>query len=202
MIAMLRGRLVGREAPRGVLDVQGVGWEVFAPSRALDAWAAAEEAVTVFVSTQVREDAIQLFGFPTELERKAFEVVLSVDGFGPRLALAALDALPAGELQRAVEADDARTLARIPGVGAKKAQRLVLELKGKLPVGFEVAPGAARTKVVAQPADPLPLALAQLEYGKSEIDRALSALADQGLGVDAPLDARLKAALAALAGAR
>jgi Holliday junction DNA helicase RuvA len=199
---MLRGTLVAREAPRGVVDVQGVGWEVFATARALDGWAAAAEPVTVFVSTQVREDAIQLFGFPTDLERKAFEVVMSVDGFGPRLALATLDALPAGELHRAVEADDARTLARIPGVGAKKAQRLALELKGKLPVGFDVPAGAARTKVAAQPADPLPLALAQLEYGKSEIDRALSALGDQGLGPDAPLDARLKAALGVLAGAR
>jgi Holliday junction DNA helicase RuvA len=201
MIAMLRGKLVARDAPRGIVDVQGVGWEVFATARALDAWGAADEAVTVFVSTQVREDAIQLFGFPTDLERRAFEVVMSVDGFGPRLALATLDALPAGELHRAVEADDARTLARIPGVGAKKAQRLALELKGKLPVGFDVVPGAARTRVAA-PADPLPLALAQLEYGKSEIDRALSVLGEQGLGVDAPLEARLKAALVALAGAR
>jgi Holliday junction DNA helicase RuvA len=202
MIAMLRGKLVAREAPRGVVDVGGVGWEVFATGRSLEAWATATDAVTVFVSTQVREDAIQLFGFGSDLDRKAFEVVMSVDGFGPRLALATLDALPLPELHRAVESDDARTLARIPGVGAKKAQRLALELKGKLPVGFEVAPGAARVARPVKPDDPLPLALAQLEYGKSEIDRALAALADQGLGPETPLEGRLKAALAALASPR
>lgn len=200
MIALLRGRLLARDGTRGILDVQGVGYEVFAPGRHLDAWAGGEDT-TVHVSTQVREDAIQLFGFASDLERRAFLVLLGVSGFGPKMALQTLDALEVSDLVRAVETDDLLTLGRIPGVGAKKAQRLALELKGKLPVDFTVPTGAARVKArAAGPADQLPLALAQLEYGRSEIERALSALAEQGLGPDQPLDQRLKAALRVLSG--
>ena len=197
MIARLRGRLVDREGTRGILDVGGVGYEVFAPGRTLDLWSGDAEVV-VHVSTQVREDAIQLFGFGTELDRQAFVVLLGVSGFGPKLALSTLDALEVHALAHAVDTDDVRTLGRIPGVGTRKAQRLALELKGKVPVGFDVP---TRTVVrPAQPTDPLPLALAQLEYGKSEIDRALRALDDEGVPHDAALPERLKAALRTLSG--
>ncbi|MCB9683815.1 MAG: Holliday junction branch migration protein RuvA [Alphaproteobacteria bacterium] len=199
MIATLRGKLVASEGARGVIDVNGVGWEVFATRRAFEEWTDQDE-VLVHVSTQVREDAIQLFGFPSDLDRRAFEVVLGVDGFGPRMALAALDGLPLPDLHKAVESDDVRSLSRIPGVGAKKAQRLALELKGKLPVDFAVTAGAARTKARPEE-DKLALALAQLQYGKSEIDRARAALAEQGLA-DAPLEQRVSAALRVLAGNR
>lgn len=195
MIARLEGRLVEREAGRGIFDVGGVGYEVFAPERHLDGFAGAERAV-VYVSTQVREDAITLYGFATDLERRAFVTLLTVSGFGPKMALATLDALELDALHRAVETDDLVTLGRIPGVGAKKAQRLALELKGKLPVGFTVASRPARPRA---PEDPLPLALAQLDYGRSEIARALEALQADGIAVDAPLEVRLKAALSALA---
>ena len=195
MIALLNGKLVAREGTRGILDVNGVGYEVFAPFRALEAWAG-EDKVTVHVSTQVREDAITLFGFQSDVDRKAFTVLLGVSGFGPKMALSTLDALEVQALHRAVETDDLITLGRVPGVGAKKAQRLALELKGKLPVSFDVPSKAVRSK----PSDPLPLALAQLQYGKSEIDKALAGLADEGIGVDAPLEQRIPAALRILAG--
>jgi holliday junction DNA helicase RuvA len=195
VIARLVGQLVERDGTRGVVDVGGVGYEVFAPGRTLDLWHE-QDQLTAYVSTQVREDAITLFGFASDLDRKAFVVLLAVSGFGPKGALAALDALTVPELHRAVEADDLSTLGRIPGVGAKKAQRLALELKGKLPVSFDVIAAARPSRT--QPADPLPLALAQLEYGRSEIQRALQALAAQGIEPDAPLEQRLKAALTAL----
>lgn len=195
MIARLRGSIVARDGTRCVVDVSGVGYEVFAPSKAIDAWGL-DKPATIHVSTKVREDAITLYGFASETDQQAFEVLLGISGFGPKVALAALDALGVEELHRAVETDDVLTLGTIPGVGNKKAQRLALELKGKLPVSFVVSPKAARSK----PGDPLPLALAQLEYGKSEIDRALSALDQMGIGADAPLEQRLKAALGALAG--
>ena len=121
--------------------------------------------------------------------------MLGVSGFGPKMALATLDALEVPALHRAVETDDLTTLGRVPGVGAKKAQRLALELKGKLPITFDVPTKAAR----ARPSDPLPLALAQLDYGKSEIDKAQAGLAAEGLGPDAPLEQRIKAALRILA---
>ncbi|MEQ1502862.1 MAG: Holliday junction branch migration protein RuvA [Myxococcota bacterium] len=196
MIGRLTGKLVEREGIRAIVDVGGVGYEVFAPTRSLDGWIG-QDAITVYVSTQVREDAITLYGFESDLDRKAFLVLIGVSGFGPKMALATLDTLPVGELHRAVEADDVATLGRIPGVGAKKAQRLALELKGKIPVSFDVPTRASTRPKVA---DPLPLALAQLEYGRSEIDKALAALDQEGLGADAPLEQRLKAALRVLAG--
>ncbi|MEZ4238560.1 MAG: Holliday junction branch migration protein RuvA [Myxococcota bacterium] len=196
MIARLCGQLVEREGTRAIVDVAGVGYEVFAPGRTLDLWGE-QDQIVAWVSTQVREDAITLYGFGSDLDRKAFGVLLLVSGFGPKGALAALDALTVPELHRAVEHDDLATLGRIPGVGAKKAQRLALELKGKLPVSFEVVAAARPSRT--QPADPLPLALAQLEYGRSEIQKALQALDAQGIAADAPLEQRLKAALTALA---
>jgi Holliday junction DNA helicase RuvA len=199
MIAMLRGRLLHRDGPRGILDVAGVGYEIFAPSRALDSWTG-EAEVVVHVSTQVREDAIQLFGFGSDLDRRAFSVLLGISGFGPKLALQTLDALGVEELTRAVEKDDTHALSRIPGVGHRKAQRLALELKGKLPVDLQVAARTGRPVTTRVPADPLALALAQLEYGRSEIERAMQALAADGVPADAQPDVRLKAALRYLSG--
>lgn len=197
MIARLTGTLVHHEPNRGVLDVQGVGYEILASNQALADWSG-QDQVTIHISTQVREDSITLFAFPRPLDRTAFQILLGVSGVGPKMALAALEALALEDLYRAVEGDDVATLSQIPGVGRKKAQRLALELKGKLPVDFQVEGGAARRP--ARPADDLPLALAQLDYGKSEIDRALAGLEEQGIAVDAPLQERLAAALRVLAG--
>jgi len=199
MIAMLRGRLLHRDGSRGVLHVGGVGYEVFAPGRTLDAWAG-ESEVVAHVSTQVRADAIHLYGFDSDLERRAFLVLLEVKGFGPKSALQTLDVLDVEELARAVEKDDVHTLSRIPGVGERKAQRLALELKGKLPVELQVAARIGRPLTARITSDPLSLALAQLEYGRSEIERALQALRDEGVPPDAQPETRLKAALRFLAG--
>jgi len=197
MIGRLVGTLVDFDGNRGIVDVHGVGWEVFATSRALAAWSAEAGPVTVHVSTQVREDAITLYGFPTPVERQAFTVLLGVSGVGPKLALACLEALSVDALARAAESDDVVALGRISGVGKKTAQRLALELKGKLPVVF--VPGAP-ARVPARPAhDPLALALAQLDYGRAEIDRAIGVVEQRGLG-GAALDERLRAAIQILSG--
>ena len=197
MIGRLRGRWVTEGSGQGIVDVGGVGYEVFAPVRAILAWEGDDEVV-VHVRTQVREDAITLFAFAEPVDRDAFDVLLTVTGVGPRMALAALDTLTVAELSRAVAADDVQMLSSIPGIGRKKAQRLALELKGKLPSPLDEAirsPGRPRA-----PADDLPLALAQLQYGKTEIDRALAGLAELGVAADAPLQERLAAALRVLAG--
>ncbi len=198
MIARLVGTLVERDAGVGVVDVHGVGYEVHAPGRCLDLWGQASEPVTIHVATHVREDAITLYGFATLLERRAFDALVSVSGVGPKLGLSALDSMAPMSLHRAIEADDITALARIPGVGKKTAMRLALELKGKLPVDF-TAPTTVGPPRPRAPDDALPLALAQLEYGRSEIERALAALAEQGIAVDAPLQQRLGAALRVLA---
>jgi len=197
MIGRLRGRWHAEGAGQGIIDVNGVGYAVHAPARAIVGWEGRDE-VTVYVRTQVREDAITLFGFGEPLDRDAFDVLLTVTGVGPRMALAALDTLTVAELARAVELDDVLALSRIPGIGRKKAQRLALELKGKLPAGA-VASGAPAERPAVR-ADDLPLALAQLQYGKTEIDRALAGLAQLGVDDDAPLQERLAAALRVLAG--
>lgn len=197
MIARLVGRLVARDGHRGVLDVRDVGYAVHAPLRALDAWGAAEGPVEVHVVTDVREDAIVLYGFATDIDRQAFEALREVTGVGPKLALAALDALGLEGLAKAIAADDVVTLSRAPGIGKKLAQRMALELKGKLPAGFQVDVVPVK-KAAAE--DPLDLALARLGYGRAEIVRARDALAADGLGPDAPVADRLRAALKVLSG--
>ena len=197
MISRLSGTLEDREPGGCVIDVQGVGYEVFATDRNLDAWSGGDQ-VLVYISTQVREDAIALFGFQSIEERTAFRVLLGVTGVGPKMALAALQAFSVSELTTAIEADDVLSLSKIGGVGKKKAQRLALELKGKMPASF-VVPGSAAAKKRG-PADQLPLALARLDYGKSEIDRAMQALSQRGIPIDAPIQERLAAALKVLSG--
>lgn len=200
MIALLRGVMLHRDGNACVIDVRGVGYAVLAPVGCLDDWSD-EDEVTVHVSTQVREDAITLFGFSHTDQRAAFNVLLGVSGVGPKLALSALDALGIDGLRTAVDADDVRTLTKVPGVGKRTAQRLALELKGKLPAST-VVPMSGRTAVPGSPADQLPLALARLGYKKSEIDKAQSALVEQGITPDQPVAERLRAALKILSGAR
>lgn len=198
MIAMLTGELVHQSANRGILDVNGVGYEVFATSHTLGRWQEAEQ-VRAFVSTQVREDAITLYGFEDDAERSTFLALLTVSGVGPKVALGALDALGVDGLASAVAGDDVRALCRIPGVGKKTAQRLALELKGKISATFSPTPTPAAK---AAPADPLPLALAQLGYKKSEIDQALAALDAAGVAIETDTGERLRHALKTLSGNR
>jgi Holliday junction DNA helicase RuvA len=196
MIARLTGRIVDREANRAIVDVQGVGYEVFAPNRAIEGWIGGEP-VTVHVSTQVREDAITLYGFGTASDRTAFQILMTVSGIGPKLALACLDGLPLANLVRAIEAEDLATLSKIPGVGKKTAQRLVLELKGKLPMPFQPIGSAP----AAAPADDtFALALTRLGYSRVEIESAKARLAKDGVPADAPATDRVRAALRVLSG--
>jgi Holliday junction DNA helicase RuvA len=204
VIARLVGSLVSRDGHRGVVDVRDVGYAVHAPNTALDGWAADGGPVEIHVVTDVREDAITLYGFATDLDRRAFEALREVSGVGPKLALATLDTLDLGELVTAVERDDLVTIARVPGIGKKLAQRMALELKGKLPSGFlptglPVGPSAAAP---APRDDDLELALARLGYGRTEIVRALGALVERGVAPDAPTGDRLRVALAVLSGGR
>ena len=201
MIARLTGTLVEREGTRGILDVQGVGYEVYAPERILEAWLRNGEPLTIHVSTQVREDAITLYGFPTGTDRKGVEALMGVNKLGPKIALACMETLTMDQLAQAVEAGDTARLATVPGIGKKTAQRMALELKGKLPVGLSGlgAPAAAASTSDAGP-DTLASALARLGYKRAEIDRVKAALPEAGVPPDAPIATRLKAALRILYG--
>ena len=197
MIARLLGELVSHQGNRGIIDVAGVGYEVFSPERCLTQWASDPIAVAAFISTQVREDSITLYAFSSDTDREAFSILLSVSGVGPKVALACLNGLEVDTLDQAIQSDDLVTLSGIPGVGKKTAQRLALELKGKLPTATFSTPRAKASSVLA---DPLPLALARLGYKKSEIDRTLQALAQQEITAEQSVSERLAASLRVLSG--
>jgi len=169
VIARLRGRIAGRAGQGVVLDVNGVGYLVHAtPSvRRLG-----EGEITVEVHTVVREDALQLFGFASADERDLFELLLGVNGVGPKVALSIVSGSTPAELRRAIARDDVKRFQAIPGIGLKTAQRVVLELKEKLPL----------VEVNAVPGDELTARDALVELGWTLLD-AEHALA----GVDASL---------------
>ena len=192
MIARIRGEVVERGPGRLVVDVNGVGYELFVPTRVAEA---AREQVTLAVHTSVREDAIVLFGFGSVEEKALFEQLIGISGIGPRLGLACVSGLDAGAFARAVNGGDVRTLSQVPGVGKKTAERIVLELKGKVSGG--AAPPVSTAPRAAD--DALPLALAQLGYKRSEIDAALAHLAELGKA-DAPMPERIQLSLKRLSG--
>ncbi len=129
MIARLRGRIAGRAGGALIVDVGGVGYLVHATPSVNRL---GDGEVTIEVFTVVREDALQLYGFATSAERELFELLLGVNGVGPKVALAILSGSSPSELRRAIARDDVKRFQAIPGVGLKTAQRVVLELKEKL----------------------------------------------------------------------
>jgi Holliday junction DNA helicase RuvA len=133
------GRLTGIAIDKGtdgccVLDVQGVGYEVFVPLRSLSQLPAPPERVTLHVHTHVREEMFRLYGFQDVLDRAAFREMLGVSGVGPKLAMAILSEMSAGEVATAVTHADKKRFAAVSGIGKKMAERLVLELKDKVDV--------------------------------------------------------------------
>jgi holliday junction DNA helicase RuvA len=132
MIALLTGRLAFKAPTHLVLDVQGVGYEVFIPLSSYYGLPNLSENTSLSVHTHVREDAIQLFGFLTSQEKEAFVLLTSVSGVGPKLALSVLSALPVSDLVSAIQSGNVEKLTTVPGIGNKSASRLVLELKDKV----------------------------------------------------------------------
>ena len=132
MIGRLTGLLAEKNPPQIVLDVNGVGYEIDVPMSSFYNLPASGEKVTLLTHFLVREDGHFLYGFLTEAERFAFRQLLKISGIGARMALAVLSGLSVGDLAAAVAQQEAGRLIRIPGIGARTAQRLLLELKGKL----------------------------------------------------------------------
>lgn len=192
MIAQLTGRIVARDGATAVLDVSGVGYEVHATASTLDGWQVAEDDIVAVIATQVREDAITLYGFATREERAAFLVLIGVNKVGAKLAMAALDALGLDGLRRAVETSDHARLCQISGVGKRTAQRLALELQGKLPAASLVAGAPAPS---APDDDMFALTLSRLGWGKAEIEAARDRVSAAGLDPDSPVADRVRAAL-------
>ena len=199
MIAHLRGTILFKQNHIAVIDVNGVGYEVLAPTSVLDGWAL-EEEVSTHICTVVREDAFQLFGFASAAQKTTFETLRSVNKIGAKLALTILSHLDVNQLATAIQTKNAATLSSIPGIGKKTAERMCLELKDKI-AGDLVLPRGVGTTIkntAIRKEDPLQLALAQLDYRKSEIDLAMKS--DSVPDMDsASLQERLSAALRVLA---
>jgi Holliday junction DNA helicase RuvA len=198
MIGRLRGRVLSDEATgAAVVDVQGVGYEVSTPVGSVArARSDASSEVELWIHTHVREDALDLFGFATELDRRVFRLLLGVPNVGPKTALGVLSALAVDDLARAVERGDHARLGKVPGIGKKTAERLVLELKEKLRGLDSGSTPAAPVQSLGTEADRLLSALVGMGYRAGEAERAVSALGPK-LSTE-PLANLLREALAKL----
>lgn len=204
MIGRLTGIIVDQTLDGAcVVDVSGVGYEVFVPLGALGRLPPAPEAVTLHIHTHLREDALTLYGFPSLDDRAAFRTLLSVSGVGPKLALSIMSSLSAPELADAISRGDKARLKGISGVGPKLIERLLLELKGKLHLSGHGVP----VPMVAAARSPQPSftghlgtvhgALVQMGYKPFEADLAIQKIQPQAEGKAA--ETLLREALAALA---
>lgn len=197
MIAMLLGRVEGVEADRCIVDVNGVGYLVQASTRTLSALAIAAGSQRVLIETQVREDAITLYGFSDPAEREWFRLLLTVQGVGAKVALNILSALSPKDLINAIAAGDRASLTRAPGVGAKLAIRLLSELRdkaGAMPTGtsIAIAPPAAGPEADAISA------LANLGYRRAEAYPVVVRVLER-LGEDAAVGQVIRESLQELA---
>lgn len=194
MIAMLRGTVASLTAGQVVLDVNGVGYLVRVPVGARIGATGSE--VTFHTHLAVREDAMDLYGFTSTADRDLFQLLLSVSGVGPKLALSAVDTLGADGIRAAVIAEDIAGLTAIPGVGKKGAQRLVLELRNKIGAmptsGSDALPGSRVT--ADSPRGEARQALSALGYAAAEVEHAL-----RDLSADAPAEEQIRLALRGLA---
>ena len=184
MIARLRGKPVASTPEGLVLDVGGVGYLVSATPSAVRKADGVDE-VTVETYLHVREDALQLYGFAERAERELFVQLLTVNGIGPKVALAIVSGSPPAELRRAIVLEDAARFQAIPGIGKKTAERIVLELKEK--IGVDVRPAAPHADVTARDA------LVELGYSLADAEAALARV-DRDLPVEEQVRLALKAA--------
>ena len=172
MIGRIHGKLIEKHPPQIMVDVQGVGYELDVPMSTFYQLPATGAEVTLLTHLVVREDAHQLYGFASEAERHAFRRLLRISGVGARTALSVLSGLSVADLRDAVAAQDAGRLVKIPGIGKKTAERLLLELRDKLD-GALAAPAAARG---GGPAGDITNALLALGYNDREAGWAMRQL--------------------------
>jgi Holliday junction DNA helicase RuvA len=170
MIGRIQGILVSVHPPRLLVDCQGVGYEIDVPMSTLYQLPEVNQKITLLTHFQVREDAQQLFGFATETEREAFRALIKISGVGSRTALAVLSGMSVNELAQAIALQEAGRLTQVPGIGKKTAERLCLELKGKLAPDLGVSSG--KPQVIEASSEVLQALLA-LGYSEKEALLAL-----------------------------
>jgi Holliday junction DNA helicase RuvA len=186
VIGRLAGVLIEKSPPTVVVDVNGVGYEIDVPMSTFYQLPAVSERVTLLTHFVVREDAHQLYGFATAAERTAFRELIRISGVGARTALAVLSGLSVGELAEAITRQEAARLTRIPGIGKKTAERLLLELKGRLGADLGTTAVAA-----SEGTGDIVHALLALGYNEREAQAAVRTLAP-GTGVSDGIRLALK----------
>jgi Holliday junction DNA helicase RuvA len=178
MIAHLRGRLLGKHPNQVILEAGGVGYDVTISVPTFSDLPAIGSEVALHIHTHVREDLIALYGFLRPAEKKLFEKLITVSGIGPKLAITILSGMAADEMAEAIRGNDVARLTRIPGIGKKTAERMVLELRDKLPAGGsgEVATLPVRSAVE----EDVLSALVNLGYQRAAAEKAVTTVANNG----------------------
>ena len=171
MIGRITGTLLGIEQQTALVDVGGVGYEIECPISTLCELPTIGETVTLLTHFVVREDAQLLFGFLTHDDRESFRILIKISGVGPKLAIGVLSGLSGEELAAAVERDDVATLTRLPGVGKKTAERLLVELRGRM-----TSTGHTHSLADSSPIEEAVLGLIALGYKETEARKAINAL--------------------------
>lgn len=198
MIGQLRGNIVVKKTDKVILDVQGVGYEVILPSSTTSKLHENSGSVVLHIHTHVREDSLQLFGFLTSAEKDLFQVLLTVSGVGPKVAMTVISETSPSELAQIILTSNVQRLTSIQGIGKKTAERLILELKEKIQKLASVLI-ASDTPLEPNEFRDLVSALSNLGYKQTEIDRALSYVKPK-MNVQTPFEDLLKQSLQFLTG--
>jgi Holliday junction DNA helicase RuvA len=197
MIGFLKGRLAAKQPPTLMIDVGGVGYELEAPMSTFYGLPTVGEPVAVFTHLVVREDAHILYGFGSESERRLFRALLKISGVGPKIALGILSGASVDDFLRTVEAEDAVLLTRIPGIGRKTAERVIIEMRDSVKKFAGAAPatgGALGLGQTNNPQNEAFSALIALGYKPPEVTRLLSCIDEPGLSTTEMIRRALKSA--------
>lgn len=188
MIGRLSGQLLQKQPPELLIDVNGVGYEVSAPMSTFYALPDIGENLVIHTHMVVREDAQLLYGFSTESERALFRILIKINGVGPKLAITILSGITANDFIRCIHDNDAAALVRLPGIGKKTAERLIVELKDK--VGSEEAndssdvAGSASNSAVKSPIGDAVSALIALGYKPNDASKMVRSIETEGLNTE------------------
>lgn len=192
MIGHLRGQIFEKQPNRIVVDVNGVGYDVFVPLSTFYGLGEAGAEIALRIHTHVREDALLLYGFATKLEQELFEKLISVSGIGPKVALSVLSGIEPTDLINAIAHDDLARLTAIPGVGKKTSERIVLELKDRLPKAALLPDRPAAGTGASALRDDLISALLNLGYHRPLAEKAVDAAMKKAAGFEDTLRQALR----------
>jgi len=200
MIGRLKGRLIQKQPPWLLIDVQGVAYEVEAPMTTIYKLPAIDEELTLFTHLLVRDDAHLLFGFAEEHERLLFRTLIKVNGVGAKMALAILSGMEADEFANCIRDGDSVRLTRLPGVGKKTAERLIVEMRDKLKDWQSASSSRANTakgsvEVFSDPGDEAVSALVSLGYKPQEASKYVLAVASEDMSSEEIIREALKASV-------